>query len=701
MEQNTNHLANEKSPYLLQHVHNPVDWYPWGEKALEKAQKEDKPIFLSIGYSTCHWCHVMAHESFEDPAVADLLNQWFVSIKVDREERPDIDQMYMAATQAMSGSGGWPMSVFLMPDGSPFYAGTYFPPRSSHNRPGFADLLQGVHNAWRERRGDLQQTAKQLVAALSEDESEASPIEAGVLDKGYALLARDFDPREGGFGQAPKFPRPVIYSFLFSYFFHTGKQEARDMALHTLRKMANGGMYDQLGGGFHRYSVDGHWFVPHFEKMLYDQAQLAHSYLDAFQISGDLFFARIAREIFTYVLRDMRDSGGGFYSAEDADSDDPYTPGRHGEGAFFLWKEEDIVKTLGAEAANHFNYCYGVEFDGNVAQDPMQEFTGRNILYRRHSADEAAEQFGLEAAVIEESLADSRKVLFEYREKRKRPHLDDKVITAWNAMMIGALAKGSRVLADADLLAAAEEAALFIQQRLYDAESGRLFRRYREGEAEHAGQLDDYAFLVSALLELHEASQSPQWLEWAEKLTLKQIELFKSDSGGFFYDSVDDPHIKIRMRGEYDGAEPAGNSIVAGNLLRLGRIRNRQEWLDMAAEVIASFGDTLNRYPPALPLMLAALQQMEEKPVQVVIAGDSAAEDTRALRQVVDSIYHPARLVLLADGGVNQNYLAGTLAFLKTVEQLDKKATAYVCRDFTCQLPVTEPEALRAELTEK
>lgn len=697
-----NRLIDEQSPYLLQHAFNPVAWFPWGEEAFVKAKNEDKPIFLSIGYSTCHWCHVMAHESFEDPAIAAILNEWFVSIKVDREERPDIDQMYMAATQAMTGSGGWPMSVFLLPDTSPFYAGTYFPPTSVSKRPGFKDLLATIHKVWLQRREDVQASATRMIAAL-ESGNVATPavIRPDVFEQGFNMLTQNYDPHVGGFGQAPKFPRPAVLSFLFSHYQATGEKKAGDMALYTLRKMAEGGMYDQIGGGFHRYSVDANWFIPHFEKMLYDQAQLADSYLDAFHVTKDEAYAQTAKEIFVYLLRDMRDPVGGFYSAEDADSENPYSPGQHGEGAFYLWTKEDIVKRLGVQAANIFNTSYGVKDEGNVQQDPMKEFSGRNILYQAQSNEMTATHFKGNTEQIAQSLAASKELLFKAREKRRRPHLDDKVITAWNGMVIGALARGSRILQDPQLLTAAQQTATFIKEHLYDSTNNTLLRRYRKQEAGLAGQLSDYTYLVDGLLDLYEASQHPRWLSWSVELTERQIELFWSEKGGFFYDSVTDPSVKIRMRDKYDGAEPAGNSVAAHNLLRLGQLRNRPQWMVMTRRLVESFSEVINDYPPALPLMLTAWQQIDTKPSQVVIAGKRGAEDTEALLQIVDNNFSRPRLVLLADGAENQAYLAEKLPFLKTVVRLEGKATAYICSDFTCKMPVTDPKALQQQFNEQ
>lgn len=697
-----NLLIKEQSPYLLQHAFNPVDWHPWGEEAFAIALREDKPIFLSIGYSTCHWCHVMAHESFEDPEIAAILNKWFVSIKVDREERPDIDQMYMAAIHAMSGSGGWPMSVFLMPDGSPFYAGTYFPPMPISSRPSFKELLMAINTTWVEKREKLQNSASTMVAVLETDNiSTPDIIQADALDRCYSMLEENYDSNAGGFGPAPKFPRPGVLSFLFSYYLATGKENARDMALYTLRKMAAGGMYDQLGGGFHRYSVDAHWFVPHFEKMLYDHPQLAHSYLSAYQISRDKEFARITNEIFAYLLRDMRDPNGGFYSAEDADSDNPYNPGQHGEGAFYLWTREDIVNKIDdAEAANIFSDRYGVKEKGNVQQDPMMEFSGRNILHLAESKEDIAARYKIDIEKVEQILKNCKDLLFQARKQRRRPHLDDKVITSWNGMMIGALARGSRILNNELFLTAAVQTATFIEENLYDRSTHNLLRRYRNQKAGIAGQLTDYTFLVEGLLDLYRANHSPKWLKWSADLTARQIKLFWNEEKGFFFDSVADPSVKIRIRDKYDGAEPTGNSVAAQNLLRLAQMLNKPEWQQMARRLVESFSEVINPYPPALPLMLKAWQNINNKPCQLVVAGKKGAGDTDALLRVVDKTPKKTDILLLADGAENQAFLAERLPFINTVIRLEGKATAYLCFDFACQKPTTDPAVLQMQLEE-
>ena len=702
MEGNTNRLIGEKSPYLLQHAYNPVDWYPWGEEAFARAKKEDKPIFLSIGYSTCHWCHVMARESFENPEIAALLNKWFISIKVDREERPDIDQMYMSATQALNGSGGWPMSVFLFPDGKPFYAATYIPPTGMYGRPGFPEILEAVHTAWQGRRDELQQTADKLIHAIKGDyRKSAGKIEADVSKRALASLTESVDTKYGGFGSAPKFPRPVTLNFLLQSYHTEGNKDYLDMTMAALQAMAKGGIYDHLGGGFHRYSVDEQWRVPHFEKMLYDQAQLLNSYLDAFQITADKRYAAVAHEIAEYVLRDMRDPGGGFYSAEDADSEDPYAPGSHREGAYYLWTEEEIVKILGAKAANIFNYCYGVEFNGNALNDPQKEFTDRNILYLAHSPEQAAQHFSMAVGEVKNSLAQSRRILFAKRAQRVRPHLDDKIITAWNGLMIGALARAGSILQERKMVDGARAAARFIRTELYDDSTGSLKRRYRDGGAGLSGQLDDYGFLVAGLLELYQVEQDPELLAWALEMMETSIRLFRDEQAGGFFDSLADDNVPLRLKSDYDGALPAPNSILAMNLLRLGRLTANEKWQLKARETLDAFSSQVNAYPPALFQMLCVLDRLKEKPEQLVIAGTRGKADTRVMLAVANSFFNPARIVLLADGAENQKFLAQKLPFIRSVAMQDGVATAYVCRDYTCRLPVISVEALEEQLGRK
>ena len=701
----TNRLAQEKSPYLLQHQHNPVDWYPWGPEAFAKAKAEGKPIFLSVGYSTCHWCHVMAHESFENEEVAKKMNALFVCVKVDREERPDVDRVYMTYVQATTGSGGWPMSVFLTPDLQPFFGGTYFPPDDRGGRPGFPTVLQRLADAWKNDREHVVEAAAGAMKALAEytaagaAKSDAAGKEA--LAAGFKQLTQTFDEEYGGFGAAPKFPRPVALNFLLRYHAREGADSkdgkaALAVTLHTLRKMAEGGMHDQLGGGFHRYSVDKFWHVPHFEKMLYDQAQLACSYLEAFQITHDPADEKVARDILDYVRRDMTDQAGGCYSAEDADSIIEQGKPEHAEGAFYVWKKADIGAALGEDAAKIFNRVYGVEAEGNApaGSDPMGEFKGANILIQRLTLADAAKAFQRPEAEIAASLADSRKKLFDLRAKRPRPHLDDKIITAWNGLMISAFSRAAQVLDDPAYLAAAQKSAQFIRAELW--KDGGLLRSYRQGASNVAGFCDDYAALIQGLLDLYEADFDTAWLQWALELQAKQDALFGDAAhGGYFGVQKDAPNILLRMKEDYDGAEPSPNSVAALNLLRLAQITDSKDFRDRAAKTLAAFAEQLTKTPTALPQMLVALDASLAEPRQVVIAGPRDDAATRALLRETHAHFLPNTLLLLADGGAGQKWLGERFEFVNTYGMLQGKPAAYVCKNFHCDLPTSDMVKLR------
>jgi uncharacterized protein len=720
----TNRLAKEKSPYLLQHAHNPVDWYPWGAEAFEKARREDKPIFLSVGYSTCHWCHVMEHESFENEAIAKILNDHFVSIKVDREERPDVDRVYMTFVQATTGGGGWPMSVFLTPDLKPFLGGTYFPPDDRYGQPGFPTMLKRIADAWKSDRQQLIDQGNEMVKALR-DYAAGSAGGGGAPDKeilkhAFDQIVRSFDQELGGFGGAPKFPRPVTLNFLFRVYAREHSQSALEMNLLTLQKMAAGGMHDHIGGGFHRYSVDRFWHVPHFEKMLYDQAQLAISYLDAFQVTRDPQYERVARDILDYVRRDMTDSQGGFYSAEDADSPvavaavyDRRGAGGEGgggheasgghrpplqekkEGAFYVWTKKEIEDALGPDDAQIFNRFYGVEEAGNAPgeSDPRGELDGQNILIEKYSVEQVAKIYKKTPEEVEKVLANARRKLFELRAKRPRPHLDDKIITAWNGLMISAFARAAQALDDAAYLDAATRAAKFVRAHL--AKDGALIRSYREGASDVAGFADDYAFFIQGLLDLYEASFDVAWLKWAAELQAKQDELFADKNGGGYFSVTDkDPHILLRMKEDYDGAEPSPNSVAALNLLRLSQVTGSDALKREAEKTISAFAQQLDKMPTAMPQMLVALDFSLGKPKQIVIAGKPGAPDTRALLREVHAHFIPNKILLLADGGEGQQWLGERLEFIKTAAPLEGNATAFVCENFVCQLPTSDVKKL-------
>jgi uncharacterized protein YyaL (SSP411 family) len=704
-----NRLGHEKSPYLLQHAENPVEWFPWGEEAFAKARQENKAIFLSIGYSTCHWCHVMAHESFESADVAAIMNREFVNIKVDREERPDVDRVYMTFVQATTGGGGWPMSVWLTPELKPFVGGTYFPPEDRWGQPGFAKVLERIAAAWKQDREKISEQGTKIVAALEQagavgNVDPAQKLGRKSLEAAYQQIARGYDAHEGGFGVAPKFPRPVTLNFLARVYARSPEsvsgKHALEMARFTLRKMAAGGMHDHLGGGFHRYSVDAYWHVPHFEKMLYDQAQLAVAYLEAFQITREPLFEAVARDTLEYVRRDMTARTGGFFSAEDADSvvtgivDAGHS--QKAEGAFYVWDKKEIDAALGP-AAPIFNFHYAVKAEGNVPSggDPHGEFTGKNILIELGSLSATAKYFSKEEAEIRDALAQAREKLFALRAERPRPHLDDKIITAWNGLMISAFARGAQVMGDAAYLEAARRAAAFIRTELYDTSRKILFRNYREGRSAVEGFADDYAFLIQGLLDLYEASFDVTWLRWAVELQGTQDRLFFDETrGGYFSGAGHDPSILLRLKEDNDSAEPAASSVAALNLLRLAQIRNDQGYYERAEKTIDAFAAQIGHFASAMPQMLVALDVSLGKPRQIVLAGESASAETRSLIAEVHRHFLPNKILLLADGSDGQRYLEEKLEAVREMKPLEGNAAAYVCENFACKAPVTDPRLL-------
>ncbi|HTK83021.1 MAG TPA: thioredoxin domain-containing protein [Bacteroidota bacterium] len=697
-----NRLLQEKSPYLLQHAFNPVDWYPWGEEAFEKARKEDKPIFLSIGYSTCYWCHVMEREVFEDSAIASLMNDKLVCIKVDREERPDVDRVYMTAVQAITGSGGWPMSVFMTPDRKPFYGGTYIPPTAQYGRPGFPDLVKRIDELWHNERAKLLESSEQITAMLKTQSSpaETSMVGKPVLDSAYNQFFRGYDDKYAGFGSGPKFPRPVVLNFLLRYYHRTGNESALNMVTATLQAMAHSGMYDHLGGGFHRYSVDGEWRVPHFEKMLYDQAQLVTSYLEAYQITHDDEFASVARDVLNYVRTDLTDAGGGFYSAEDAESAlDKNHPEVKEEGAFYLWTKAEIEANLTPEQAEVFCYRFGVEDSGNALHDPQNAFFGKNILYIAHTMEETAFAIKKTEDDLNRLPKGVRQKLLAIRNQRPRPHLDDKIITAWNGLMISAFSKASQVLEDKEYLEAATRAAQFIESKVYDSRSGTLYRRYRDGEARFEGGLQDYAFFIQGLLDLYEASFDVHWLDLAIELTKKQIALFQDSTNGGFYDvSGNDSTILVRTKEDYDGAEPAGNSVAALNVLRLSRMTDNENWKKLGEQTVQAVGGRIQKYPEVAPQLLVALDWSLVTPKEVIIAGSADSPDTRALLREVHRSFVPDKVILLLDSRGSRQRIARLLPFTSSMNALEGKATIYVCENFACKLPTSDPKAVHSLL---
>ncbi len=705
---NGNLLALEKSPYLLQHAKNPVKWMPWGVAAFEKAKKENKPIFLSIGYSTCHWCHVMAHESFENEATAALLNQNFVCIKVDREERPDVDRLYMSFVQATTGSGGWPMSVWLTPDLHPFYGGTYFPPADRFNRPGFPALLSRIAEAWAKDRERIVETAATSLASLSESTRPApssGPLSAAPREAGFQAFLKQYDDQEGGFSIAPKFPRPSALFFLLQYAHSAGADSgdgkvAAGMVLHTLQRMALGGVHDQLGGGFHRYSVDRLWHVPHYEKMLYDQAQLVCAYLEAAQLTGNTLCANTVRSTLDYVAREMTDPSGGFHSAEDADSLFAHGKPEHGEGAFFVWTKPEINALLAGDASL-FNAVYGVLEEGNSPRgsDPHGELKGKNTLIRKLSATEAAQLSGLDETATETLLNQCRAKLLSHRAERPHPHRDDKILTAWNGLMISAFARGGSFLGEERYLKTARQAALFLKSSLW--KEGRLRRAYRIEAGAVPGFAEDYACLIQGLLDLYEADFDPAWLQWALELQTTQDRLFwDKEHGGYFSSAEGDPSLLLRIKEDHDGAEPAASSVSVRNLKRLSEFTGREELAARAQQTAAAFGNVLERAPAALPQMLHSLGGLQTPWTQIVIAGDLQSPDTQALLSIVRRKYLPQAILLHAGSAGAAVGLGERLVLAAQMPALNGKASAYVCKNFTCQAPVSDPEAL-AKLLEK
>ena len=706
-----NRLAHEKSPYLRQHAINPVDWFPWGDGAFAKARAEQKPIFLSIGYSTCHWCHVMARESFADAGVAALLNEFFVSIKVDREERPDVDRIYMTYVQALTGHGGWPLSVWLTPELQPFYGGTYFPPEDGHGRPGFAGVLRILAQGWSAERDKIiaegARAVEVLRAQAERASSRATPPDKDAretLGRAWQYFQETFDARQGGFGGAPKFPRASVLNFLFRRAMQpdSGMEAGRaalQMAAFTLQKMAEGGLHDHVGGGYHRYSVDERWFMPHFEKMLYDQAQIAVNFLEAFQATGDARHAWAARDIFGYVQRDLQHPAGGFFSAEDADSADPDS-GEHAEGAFYVWAADEVRTALGADYG-FFAAHFGILNAGNVspAADPRGEFPGKNILAQRQPLAATAQQSGLSLVEANDRLLADLDRLREARVRRPRPALDDKIITAWNGLMITALAKGGQILGDDNLSAAAARTAEFLHRELFEEKRGVLFRAWREGRGATEAFAEDYAFLVQGLLDLYEASFEIRWLQWAERLQEKMDELFfDAEDGGYFNSRADDPTLLLRLKEDYDGAEPAPSSVAAMNLLRLAAMRHRDDFRARAERTLAAFRAQWLALPQALPQMLCAWALALEAPRQVVLAGDPHAEDFRALAAVLHERPGARRALLCADGGEGQAWLAECAPEISAMHAIGGRATAYVCENFACQSAVQDAAQLRSLL---
>jgi len=684
-----NRLADETSPYLRQHKDNPVDWYPWGDEAFARARTEDKPILLSVGYSACHWCHVMAHESFEDPATAEVMNRLFVNIKVDREERPDVDSVYMTAVQSMTGRGGWPMTVFLTPDGRPFYGGTYFPKDDRHGLPGFTRLLEAIDDAWRERRDELVGQAGRLATALARSgelpgAGDGSALTAAVLDRGAAQLAAQFDARFGGFGGAPKFPQAMSLDHLLRHRVRTGDARSLDIAVATLDAMAAGGMYDQIGGGFHRYSVDARWLVPHFEKMLYDQATLARAYVHAWLVTGEERHRRVVEETVGYVLRDLRHPTGGFYSAEDADSEGE-------EGLFYVWSLHEFLDVLLSAGlsdaeADEMAMWWGVTGGGN--------FEGRNILnVVGFSLEPAAATGPGRGGTAPAALEGARAALFDHREKRVRPGLDDKVLTGWNGMFLQTLAEAAGALGRPDWMEAARANARFLLNELR-RKDGRLLRSWQDGRARHLGYAEDYAALLGALVTLAEVDDAA-WLEPAGEVAAGLCDLF-ADTGGFYTTGTDAEALITRPRDVFDNATPSANSLAANGLLRLAALTGETRWQEMGETAVRAVGPAMGEHPTAFAELLGALERLVAPPVEIAVVGDPADPATAALVAEVRRRFLPRAVSVSASPGTG----ADLTPLLADRPLVGGRPTAYVCERFACRQPVTDPESLSAQLDE-
>ena len=676
----TNRLIDETSPYLLQHAHNPVDWYPWGEEALVQAKQQDKPILLSIGYAACHWCHVMEHESFENEQIAAVMNEHFINIKVDREERPDLDEIYMNAVQMLTGQGGWPMTMFLTPDLKPFYGGTYFPPDNRYGRPGFPRVLLGVAEAYRERRDAVGEQADQIIAnlnQLSAMEGRGRQLTTDMLDQAYQDYLSQFDHHDGGFGSAPKFPPSMGLSLLLRHWHRTGNANALNMVEVTLEKMARGGMYDQLGGGFHRYSVDERWLVPHFEKMLYDNALLSVAYLEAYQATGKGFYRQIAAETLDYVLTEMYDAEkGGFYSTQDADSEGV-------EGKFFVWQLDEVEQLLGEEKAKIFCEYYDITELGN--------FEHKNILHVQTPSDLFARKLSIDLGELKDILAEGRRKLFEVREGRIKPGLDDKILASWNGLMIRSMAMGYQVLGDERYREAAEKSARFILSEL-SQDNGLLFRTHRDGKSHLNAYLEDYSYFVSGLINLYEATFAVQWLKEAERLNQIMIEQFWDDANGsFFFTSKNHETLIVRSKTGYDGATPSGVSMAVHSLLRLDKLLNRPDFRQKVETTLDVYYQQIERSPSGSAQMLCELDFLLSTPKEIAIASRRESDDTHATLTAIHSRFIPNKVLALASDGED---VGDFIPLLEGKTQLESKATIYVCENYTCQAPTTDVEEL-------
>lgn len=684
-----NRLIHEKSPYLQQHADNPVDWYPWGDEAFEKARKENKPIFLSIGYSTCHWCHVMEHESFEDEDVARLMNEAFVNIKVDREERPDIDAIYMTVCQLLTQRGGWPLTIIMTPDKKPFFAGTYFPRESRFGQIGMMQLIPRVREIWTNQYNDILVSADKISESLREV-SQYKPgkeLDETVLKSAFEQLVRNYDSHYGGFSSAPKFPTPHNLLFLLRYWKRTENVSALAMVEKTLQALRQGGVYDHIGFGFHRYSTDRQWLVPHFEKMLYDQALLAIAYIETYQATANEIYKKTAEEIFTYVLRDMTSPEGGFYSAEDADSEGK-------EGKFYLWSAEEIKTLLGEEDAELFMNVYNIDTDGNYMDEIKGEKNGLNIIHLKNTINTLSSEQRMSEQKLSDVLEVLREKLFAVRKNRVHPHKDDKILTDWNGLMIAALAKGARVFDNPVYMQAAEKAADFVLRNMISSE-GRLLHRFRNGDAGIQAHIDDYAFLIWGLLELYETTFKAHYLQKALKINQELIDHFWDVREGGFYLTADDAEQILTRRKEiYDGALPSGNSVSMMNLLRLARLTATHEFEEKASAISRIFSDNVIHQPLAYTYLLNAVDFVMGPSYEIVIAGDNIAKNTKSLLHAIHSSFIPNKVVLFHAMNEESSDILKIAGYLKNYSDLNGETAVYVCRNYKCELPTADKDTL-------
>jgi len=681
----TNHLIREKSPYLLQHAHNPVDWYPWGEEAFECARKDNRPVFLSIGYATCHWCHVMEKESFEDIEVARLMNEAFISVKVDREERPDIDSVYMRVCQLLTGHGGWPLTIIMTPDKKPFFASTYIPKENRFGRLGMRELIPRVQKLWENSSTDLEASSEKIIAALQESPPDArgKVVDQDTLHAAYQQLEQQYDAEHGGFGLSPKFPAPHNLLFLLRYWKRTGNANALRMVEKTLQSMRRSGLFDHIGYGFHRYSTDSQWLVPHFEKMLYDQALLAMAYTEAFQVTRNDKYKNTAKEIFTYVLWDMTSPEGAFYSAEDADSEGE-------EGKFYLWTSDELQKTLGKTEADLALRVFNVESEGNFTEEATGEKTEANILHLTQSLTEVASELKLSPNVLSEKLESIRMSLFKTREKRIRPLKDDKILSDWNGLMIAALAKGVQAFDEPAYETAARKAADFILNNMRSPD-GRLLHRFREGQSSITGFLDDYAFLIWGFLELYEATFDAQFLKEALELNDLLLKHFWDDKqGGFHFTPDDGELLLLRQKEVYDGAIPSGNSVEMFNLLRLGRLTSNPALEEKASQTSRIYSHHIEHSPSAFTQLMAAVDFGVGPSYEVVVVGHSDKEETTAMLKALQAEFIPTKVLLFIPEDKDPSAIFRIAPFTSRMTSIQSKATAYVCQNFTCQQPTTD-----------